>query len=109
MAESQEPILKLRIIPEFVHHPNPYLRSLHIIFNIESPKVSRGNVVVAGVLKSTALEPMKLQASNDNGFLPVALEESSEAASANWVADRDTSGDLEISYTVNPTVNYKPG
>ena len=108
MAGSQEPILKLRITPEFVNHPDPYLRSLHILLAIESPQVSRGNAVIAGVLNSTALEPLELQATDDNGFLPVALESSSEAVGTKWVTDRDTSGDVKISYTVNPTLNYKP-
>jgi hypothetical protein len=109
MAESQEPILKLRITPEAAHPPGPYLRSLNIVLTIQSPQVSRGNAVVAGVLKSIALEAFEIQASDSNGFLPVALQSSSETAGSNWVADRDTSGDVKISYTVTPTLNYKPG
>jgi hypothetical protein len=98
MVGSQNPLLRLKITPAFLP---PSAASLGVVLTIECPTVERGSAVVVAnqALKSgTTLHDM--QAVDDEGELPMWSEISSENGYYGWVADRDMSGDVELSYAV---------
>ena len=119
-AESRAERMEIRLTPK--RGMDGEVASVAMAIDVPAPDLRAGetflSMAIVRVMAPTALtDPRSLTAHDANGPLAMTIDEDPEDPSAfrqdrRWIVDRDTEGDIEVRYTIEPrviTADTRPG
>ncbi|WP_084396547.1 M61 metallopeptidase family protein [Henriciella aquimarina] len=112
--------MEIRLSPQL--KGSDEVQSIAMAIDLSAPDLEAGEtfltMAIVRVMAPTALtDPESLTVTDDLGSVPLTIEEDPEDPSdfrqdRRWLVDRDTAGDVEIRYTIEPriiTADTRPG
>ena len=112
VVEASAPVMDISIHPHL--SPEGKVASIDMTLVVPAPQVKSGeaflSMAIMRVMAPGALnDPASLTARDALGTLPLEIEEDPEDPSSfrqdrRWIPQRDTAGDVQVNYTINPRV-----